>query len=302
MANNQDKLIVVGGATGQQGGATARYLLKDGWKVRALTRDPNKDAAKALAAQGAEIVQNDLDDAAGVARALEGAYGAFSVQNYWLPNVGYEGEVKQGKIFADAAKAAGVQHFVYTSVGAAHRGMGQRHFDSKWEIEKHIQQIGLPYTLLRPVFFMDNYFWSQPAISNGMVFSIGLRPGKTTQLIASDDIGGVAATVFAHPTEYIGKTIELAGDELTEEQIAATLGKVIGRPVQLVVPPMAEGQAPNPEQMAMLQFFNGEGYTADIAAVRKIYPPLQDFETWLNNTGWKNLPVMEMPQNAGAWG
>jgi uncharacterized protein YbjT (DUF2867 family) len=302
MSNHTDKLVVVGGATGTQGGAVARHLLKNGWKVRALTRDPGKDAAKALAAQGAEVVQNDLDDSAGVERALEGAYGAFAVQNFWLPNVGREGEVRQGRIFADAAKAAGIQHLVYSSVGAAHRGMGQEHFESKWEIEQFIQSLGVPYTILRPVAFMDNYFWTQAAISNGMFFSWGLRPDKGLQLIAADDIGGIAAVVFANPREYIGKTLEIAGDELTEPQIAETLARTIGRPVNVVQQPLPEGQAPTAEQTAMFQFFNGAGYDADIAAVRRMYPPLKTFETWLQETGWKNLPVMEMPKNGGSWG
>jgi uncharacterized protein YbjT (DUF2867 family) len=295
-------MVVVGGATGTQGGAVARHLLQNGWKVRALTRDPNKDAAKALARQGAEIFQNDLDDRVGVERALEGAYGAFAVQNFWLPNVGFDGEVKQGRIFADAVKAGGVKHFVYSSVGAAHRGMGQKHFESKWEIEKYIQSLDLPYTILRPVAFMDNYFWTRAAISNGMFFSWGLRPDKGLQLIAADDIGGIAAVVFANPREYVGKTLELAGDELTEPQIAGTLAKVIGRPVNVVPTRRAEGQAPSEEQIAMFQFFNGVGYDADIEAVRKIYPPLKNLETWLNETGWKNLPVMEMPESGGSWG
>lgn len=300
--SNSDKLVVVAGATGQQGGAVARHLLKNGWQVRALTRDPNKDAAKALAGLGAEIFQNDLDDRAGVEQALAGAYGAFSVQNFWLPNVGYEGEVRQGKLFADAAKKTGIQHFVYSSVGAAHRGMGQKHFDSKWEIEKYIQALDLPYTILRPVAFMDNYFWQQPGISNGMVMGFGARPDKATQLIAVDDIGGITAVVFANPDEYIGKTIELAGDELTDIQLAEQLSKAIGRPVNLTPMQMPEGQAPSQEQSAMFKFFNGKAYDADIAGVRKMYPPLKNFETWLNETGWKNLPVMDMPQNSGAWG
>lgn len=302
MVDPSGKLIVVGGATGTQGGAVARHLLRTGWKVRALTRDPNKDTAKALAGQGAEIFQNDLDDRAGVERALEGAYGAFAVQNFWLPNVGFDGEVKQGKIFADAVKAAGVQHFVYSSVGAAHRGMGQKHFESKWEIEKYVRALAVPYTILRPVAFMDNYFWTRAAISNGMFFSWGLRPDKRLQLIAADDIGGIAAVVFANPGNYVGKTVELAGDELTEGQIAETLAKVIGRPVNVVPSQLPEGQAPTEEQSAMFQFFNGAGYDADIEAVRKIYPPLKNLETWLNETGWKNLPVMEMPKSGGSWG
>lgn len=302
MNQHQDKLIAVGGATGQQGGAVARHLLKNGWRVRALTRDPNKDAAKALAAQGAEIFQNDLDDRAGVAAALKGTYGAFSVQNYWLPNVGYEGEINQGKIFADAAKAAGVQHLVYSSVGAAHRGMGQRHFDSKWEIEKYIQSIDLPYTILRPVAFMDNVNFQRAAISNGMYLSLGLRPDKKTQLIASDDIGAIVAAVFANPQDYLGKTVELATQELTEAEMAATLAKVIGRPVNLVQPQFPEGQEPNAEQVAMGAFFRGEAYTADIAGVRELVPHYTNFEQYLRSGGWENLAPMQMPKNGEGWG
>lgn len=302
MNQHEGKLIAVAGATGQQGGAVTRHLLRQGWKVRALTRDPNKDAAKALAALGAEIFQNDLDDRAGLDEALKGSYGAFSVQNYWLPNVGYEGEIKQGKIFADAAKAAGVRHFVYSSVGAAHRGMGQKHFDSKWEIEKYIQSLDLPYTILRPVFFMENMNYQRAAISNGMYISLGLRPDKTIQMIASDDIGAFVATVFANPQEYLGKTIELATEELTEPEIVTTLSKVIGRPVNLVQPQFPEGQAPSEEQIAMGAFFSGEAYTADIAAVRQVLPQYKNLEQYLRSSGWENLPSMQMSSSGESWG
>src|SRR5262245_4205833 len=152
-----DKIIAVTGATGQQGGAVARKLLSDGWKIRALTRDPNKPAARALAEAGAELVPGDMDSRSELEAAFQGAYGAFSVQNFWLPEVGYDGEIRQGKNVADAAKAAGVQHLVYSSVGAAHRGMGQKHFESKWIIEQYIQSLELPYTILRPVAFFENF-------------------------------------------------------------------------------------------------------------------------------------------------
>ncbi|HEX9333930.1 MAG TPA: NmrA family NAD(P)-binding protein, partial [Anaerolineales bacterium] len=130
-----NKMIAVTGATGQQGGAVARKLLADGWKVRALTRDVNKPAAQELASLGAELVAGDMENSAELDSAFKGAYGVFSVQNFWLPNVGFEGEIKQGKNVAEAAKAASIQHLVYSSVGAAHRGMGQKHFESKWIIE-----------------------------------------------------------------------------------------------------------------------------------------------------------------------
>lgn len=299
--SNGDKVILVSGATGQQGGATARHLLAKGFKVRALTRDANSDKAKALAAQGATIVQGDLDDRASIDAALKGAYGVFSVQNYWQRGVGFEGEVRQGKAVADAAKAASVKHFVYTSVGAAHRGMGQEHFESKWQIEQYVQSLGLPYTILRPAAFMDNYFWQQAAISNGVFSSFGLRPEKTMQTIAVEDIGEFAALAFENPSAYLGKTIEISGDELTEAQMAAILAKVIGRPVTLTAPEMPAGTAPTKEQIAMFTFFNGQGYDADIPALRKLYSGLHTFEQWLRQTGWTNLPVMEMPAQSG-WG
>ncbi len=176
--SDNDKIILVTGATGQQGGAVARHLLEEGWKVRALVRDPKKDTAQALAKQGAELVQGDLYDSASLDKALEGMYGAFSVQNFWLPDVGYEGEIKQGKLFANAANEAGIQHFVYSSVGAAHRGMGQKHFESKWIIEQYVKELGLPHTILRPAAFMDNLNWQRVEISNGTYRGFGVATDK----------------------------------------------------------------------------------------------------------------------------
>jgi uncharacterized protein YbjT (DUF2867 family) len=298
---SNDNLIVVTGATGQQGGAVTRRLLARGWKVRALTRDTNKPTAQGLASAGAEIVPADNDDRASLERAMQGAYGVFSVQNFWLPNVGKEGEVRQGRNVADAARAAGVRHLVYSSVGAAHRGMGQEHFASKYEIEQYIQMLGLQYTTLRPVAFMENYSWQRAAITNGTVTGWGLRPDKGLQLIAVEDIGVFAEMAFANPTDYLGRTVELAGDELTEAQIAATLGKVIGRPVRLVQPSLPEGAQPTPEQLAMFQFFNGQGYDADIPRLRKIHPGLRTFEHWLRETGWEDAQPEPMPEAGAGW-
>jgi uncharacterized protein YbjT (DUF2867 family) len=295
------KTIAVIGATGQQGGQVARHLLKDGWVVRALTRDPDKPAAKALAGEGAEVVMADNDDRQSLVAAFRDAYGVFSVQNFWLPNVGKEGEIRHGKLAADVAKAAGVEHFVYSSVGAAHRGMGQAHFASKWQIEQYIQSLGLPYTIVRPVAFMDNFNWSRPAITNGKFPSRGVRPEKATQLVAADDIGLLVAHVFAHRDQYLGKTIELAGDELTEQQIAETFAKVISRPVKIVPQQMPEGYTPTAEQSAMFKFFNGQGYDADIAALRSELPQLQTFEQYLRRHGWENAePMPETEQRP--WG
>jgi uncharacterized protein YbjT (DUF2867 family) len=295
-----DKIIAVTGATGQQGGAVARKLLADGWKVRALTRDTDKPAAQELASLGAELVPGDLDNRAELDAAFQGAYGVFSVQNFWIPNVGFEGEISQGKNVADAAKAAGVQHLVYSSVGSAHRGMGQKHFDSKWQIEQYIHSLGVPYTILRPVFFMENHNWSRAYILNGTFTGLGLRPEKEIQSIALEDIGVFAVLAFANRDEYLGKTIELAGDALTEAQIAETFIKVVGRPVNLT-PPSGGGWGDPEEGAAAFNFFNGEGYDADIPALRKLHTGLLTLEQWLRKNGWENAEPIPLPEK-GAWG
>lgn len=295
-----NKIIAVTGATGQQGGVVARKLLADGWKVRALTRDENKSAAQELRALGAEIVPGDLDNRAELDAAFRGVYGVFSVQNFWLPNVGFEGEIRQGKNVADAAKAAGVQHLVYSSVGAAQRGMGQKHFESKWIIEQHIHSLGIPHTILRPVAFFENFNWERTSILNGTFNAIGLRPEKERQLVAVEDIAVFVALAFSNPDEYAGKTIELAGDALTEAQLADTFTKVVGRPVKLTMPTGGAGWGNQEEMTAMFNFFNGEAYNADIPALRKLHPGLLTFEQWLRKNGWENAePIPETEQ--GSW-
>ena len=294
-----EKVIAVTGATGQQGGAVARRLLADGWKVRALTRDFSKPAAQALVEAGAELIAGDMDSRSELEAAFEGAYGVFSVQNFWLPSVGFDGEIRQGKSVADAAKAAGVQHLVYSSVGAAHRGMGQKHFESKWIIEQYIHTLNIPYTILRPVAFYENFNWERAYILNGIFNAIGLRPEKERQLIAVEDIAIFAVLAFTNPEQYLGKTIELAGDALTEAQLADTFAKVIGRPVKLVQPAGSGNGDSDEEMTAMFKFFNGEAYDADIPALRKLHPGLLRFEDYLRRNGWENQQPIPIPENTG---
>ncbi len=295
---NSDTILVTG-STGKQGGAVARHLLKDGWKVRALVRDVGKPAAIKLEKMGVVLAKGDLFDRASLDRAMQGAHGAFSVQNYWLPDVGFKGEIRQGTMLADAAKDAGVEHFVYSSVGAAHRGMGQKHFESKWRIEQYLEEVELPHTILRPVAFMDNIIWSRAEISNGELPGMGVPPEKKTQIIAVDDIGAIAAITFSDPARFLGQTLELAGDELTDGEKASILSQVIGRPVMVVDRKLPEGFEPDEEQLAANRFFNGKAYTADIDAVREIHLGLQDFKQFLLNNDWKDLPVLPMPKDAG---
>ena len=296
-----ERIIAVTGATGQQGGAVARKLLTDGWKVRALTRDVDKPAAQELASLGAELVPGDMDNRAELDLALKGAYGVFSVQNFWLPNVGFDGEIRQGKNVADAARAAGVEHLVFSSVGAAQRGLGQKHFESKWIVEQYMHSLDIPYTILRPAAFFENFNWERASILNGTFNAIGLRPEKERQLIAAEDIAVFVALAFADPEQYLGKTIELAGDALTESQIAETFAKVIGRPVKLTMPSGGGGRRSEEEMVAMFNFFNGEAYDADIPALRKLHPGLLTLEQYLRRNGWENAEPIPMPEK-NAWG
>lgn len=288
-SKNADRLILVTGATGKQGGAVVNHLLQQGFRVRALTRDPHKPKAQALTDRGAEVVAGDLDDRASVERALEGTYGVFSVQNFY--ETGYEGEVRQGVSLADAAKSATVQHFVYSSVGSAYAQTRILHFDSKWEIEEHIRAIKIPYTILRPVALMENWEGQRDEIEGGKL-TWPLDPDKKLQQVSVDDLGAFAAIAFSHPDEWLGREVDLAGDESTLPELAQTFSSVIGRQVNYVQIPWEQfQQAQGDEITIMTEWFNKVGYEADIAARRKEYPGLTTFEDYLRRHGWQGAKV-----------
>jgi len=289
------RTILVTGATGHQGGAVARHLLQDGWKVRALTRNVDQPKAQELAYLGAQVVEGNLDVMDSNHPAFQGLYGIFSVQG-WREE-GIEAEIRRGKHLADIANDLEIAHFVYSSVGGANRHTGVPHFESKWQIERHIQDLCLPATILRPVFFMENF--SLPATQQQIIegrLKMAIKPDRRLQLIAVDDIGGIAAKVFWNPDDYIGREHEIAGDELTMPQVAVLLGHAIGRPVEFEEISIDDLWAEDANIAEMFQWFNEHGYQADIDSLRAIYPQLTDFTTWLKKTGWENLAanVMDM--------
>jgi uncharacterized protein YbjT (DUF2867 family) len=177
--------------------------------------------------------------------------------------------------------------------------MGQKHFESKWVIEQYIHTLGVPYTILRPAFFMNNYNWSRASILNGTFAGMGSRPEKGMQIIAVEDIAAFAALAFADPDKYLGRTLELSGDELTEAQIAQVFTRVIGRPVTLAGPGAGPRRQSEEEMKAMFTFFNGEGYSADIPALRKLHPGLLSLEQYLRKNGWENAQPLPDTANAG---
>src|SRR5712692_236135 len=234
---NVDKTVLVTGATGRQGGAVIRHMLLKGWKLRALTRNPSNHAAQDLARKGVEVVQGDLEDPPSIARAAVGVYGIYSVQDFWA--VGAKREITQGKNLADAAKRAGVKHFVYSSVGGAERNTGIPHWESKWEVEKHIRGLGLPATVIRPAAFMETYYIDQVEIGilKGKLAD-PIRGDKPYQTIATDDIGAFAALAFERPKDFVGKELEIAGSELTNLEAAQVFSRVMGRQVKFQKLPM----------------------------------------------------------------
>ncbi|MCO5993802.1 NmrA/HSCARG family protein [Actinoallomurus rhizosphaericola] len=296
-----NRTVVVVGATGLQGGAVTRHLLRGGWQVRALTRDPNGTRARALARAGAQVVRAQMEDVDSLTIAAEGAWGLFSVQ----PTVGSPGtapdfttedEVRWGVNVAEAAHAAGVGHLVFTSVAGADRHLTERvpaNLVSKWRIERHIAHLGMPATILRPVSFMEN-FTGGYALQNGNL-STGLAPDTAQQLMAADDVGFIAELAFSHPGEWIGRAVSLAADELTPVQVAAAIGEALGIPLPYLQIPIETIRAVSEDFAYANEWLNERGYRADIAATRRIHPAAMDFATWLKRTGAAQISAFLAP-------
>ncbi|NRD67126.1 NmrA/HSCARG family protein [Corallococcus exiguus] len=287
MATKRETVLVLG-ATGQQGGATARALLKDGWRVRALVRDPASAKARELEAAGVELVRGDMGDRASLDRAVAGAYGVFSIQpssaqaSYGVTD---DDEVRFGTSIADAAKAAGVEHFVYTSVLGLRPGTGVDHFETKWRIEEHVRASGLRATIVRPGTFMELLLVPDFGLARGAL-QFFIQPEQPMQFIAGEDIGVLTARVFADPRTYVGTTLEMAGDSLTGSALAEKIGRATGTSISYSrFPP--EMLAASPMLRKLVKLFD-DGFvfeSADIPALRRLAPGLLTFDAWLERGG-----------------
>lgn len=275
--------ILVTGGTGQQGGAVARSLLRQGAKVRLLTR--NRAKAESLVKEGAEVAVGDFTDRNSLDAALKGVKKLFLMTTFF--EKGTEGEVQQGITLIDAAKTAGVEHLVFTSVGSADQNTP--HFKSKWRVEQHLQKSGLPATILRPVWFMENFgTYFKPSPQGKLI--LPLQPDTKLQMIAVRDIGEFGAAAFLHPDEFIGQAIDLAGDALTMPEVAVLLSRA-GRPVEFQQMPDHEVEAAMGRDFAlMFRWFNEEGYSVDIPALRKRWGiPLATFKEAIADAPWVKL-------------
>lgn len=273
---SSQKTVLVTGATGRQGGATVQHLLRNGWHVKAMTRDINQPAAQALKQAGAEVIQGDYEDRASLEAAVQGVYGVFSVQAY---GGGVEGgEIIQGQTIAELAKAAGVQHLVYSSVQSAADLARVGGDANKWAIEQFVRGLGIPYTILRPSLFMDDLLGPRYGTADDE-FRIGFAPETPVGLIAAYDIGAFAAYAFEHPEETVGQTIEIASDILTPPQIAAAISHALGRRISYVqIPIEAIEFAP---MARAFEYLNQVGYSTDLSTLRQYNPGLLSLDAWL---------------------
>ncbi len=277
----KDKIILVTGITVQEGGAVARHLLKYGWKVRAFDRDEKKESAIELEKSGAELYKGDMNDSESLDKAMDGVYGVFSIQNFW--EHGYDGELNHGKAVADAAKKANVQHFLQSSVGGAERSTKLPHFDVKFEIEKYLKSLNLPVTVIRPVFFMENFkTWFKPVEADGkLTLNMAMKADTKLQMIAVDDIGAISAKIFDNPDKFIGKEIELAGDELTMPEVAELYETNTGKKTEFVELPVSVIRTNSAEMADMFQWFIDKGYEADLKTQKDLFGKTISFKEWL---------------------
>ncbi|MDK1489828.1 NmrA/HSCARG family protein [Sinorhizobium sp. 7-81] len=279
--------VLVTGATGQQGGAVAHALLARGHRVKALTRRPDSDQARQLASAGADVVAGDLGDAASIMKAAGGVDTMFLMGNSY--EAGTEEETRQGIIAADAAKAAGVGHLIYSSVADADKKTGIPHFESKYLVEKHVAGLGIPYTISAPVAFMENIVapWSFGALRQG-TYAFALPAKRALQLVALADIGAFVAALVERRDDVFGKRFDIAGDELSGEEQAKILSQAIGRPIDYQEIPIAAARQQSEDAALMFEWFDRAGYDVDIAALHRDFPEVRwhSFADWARAFDW----------------
>ncbi|WP_214412170.1 NmrA/HSCARG family protein [Sphaerisporangium fuscum] len=282
--------VAVTGATGAQGGATARALLAAGHHVRALTRHPGSPAAGTLRELGAEVRHADFDDRASLDDALAGADSLFAVTTPFGTDIATE--VRQGKALVDAAAAARVGHIVFTSAAHADRDTGVPHYESKHLIERHLAGSGVPWTVIAPAAFMDNYAggWTLDGLRTG-TFAWPMPADQPLTLIPAADIGAFAALALHHRDRFAGRRIDIASDERTPGEIARILASAIGRPIAHQEVPLAYVRSRSADLAAMFGYFTAVGLDVDVAALRRDHPEIAwtSFADWATAQDWSAL-------------
>ena len=287
----QPRQVVVTGATGQQGGAVTRALLARGIRVRALVRAPETPAAERLRRSGVELVVGRLEEPASLDRALVGADALFALTT---PFEGVAAEAEKGIALVDAARRAGISHLVYTSACHADRSTGIPSFESKHRVEQHLRASGVPFTIVAPVYFMENLLtdFGLSRLRQGQ-YVRWMPPGQGLQQIAVEDIGRFCAWVFEHRDAVLGQRIDIAGDELDGPQAAAILSRATGREVRAQALPLegfpADGDLGR-NVKALLAWLAHTGFQVDIPGLRREYP----------EPGWRTFSQWAAEQDLAA--
>ena len=279
---NNDRLIAVTGATGRQGGAVARHLLADGWRVRALTRRPEAAPARRIAALGAEVVGADMANREQLVAAFRDAYGVFSVQNPMISGV--DAEVVQGRNVADAAQRAGVQHVVYGSAGVGVPGTGVGSWESKHVIAAHMRALRLPLTVLRPMAFMDLMTDKAfvPPVSTWHLMPRLMGADRPVLWISVDDVGAIAARTFGDPDQFVGTELELVADIRSIEECRGIWREVFGRPPRRVpMPVWMFHRFVGTDLTTMWRWLRTADLHVDPARTRQILPAAMTVREWL---------------------
>ena len=289
--SSHDKLtVLVTGATGQQGGALSEVLLHRGHGVRAFTRNPESPAAQKLKAFGAEIFTGNFDDGSSLEKAVQGTDAVFAMGTPY--EAGTEVEMRQSLAVINAVASVGTNHLVYTSVGSADKNTGIPHFDNKFEVEKHIKSLRLPYTIIAPVYFMDNLFFPDnlKALRNGS-YALALPEGRKLQQIALTDVGFFNAHVLEHRDEFLGRRIDIASDEFSGTEAAEILSSLNGRKFNFFEVPVEQVREQSEDLALMYEWFDRVGYSADIQSLRRDYPQIgwHSFDKWAKKQDWSSL-------------
>jgi uncharacterized protein YbjT (DUF2867 family) len=284
--------VLVTGATGKQGGHLVRELLARGHSVRALTRKPESPAAAALAKQGVTIVPGNFDDEGSLERAARGVDTVFAMSTPF--EGGSKTETLEGINLVRAASRARAKHFVYSSVAGADRATGIPHFDSKFEVEKEIRRSGVPFTIIAPVFFMENFLaeWMAAGIAQGSI-AIAVPATRRLQQIAVEDIAQFTALVIERRESFVGKRIDIASDELTLTTVAAAISDVLGRQIKYTALPIDAVRQQNEDLARMYEWFDRVGYDADVVGLRELYPEVDwhRFSDWAAEQDWAAIAV-----------
>ncbi|MEV6838248.1 NmrA/HSCARG family protein [Streptomyces sp. NPDC051133] len=282
--------VAVTGATGAQGGATARALLAAGHRVRALTRRPDSPAAHTLRGLGAEVRHADFDDRPSLETALTGADSLFAVTTPFGTDTATE--VRQGKALVDAAAEAGLGHIVFTSAAHADRRTGVPHYESKRLIERHLRAAGVPWTVIAPAAFMDNYAdgWTLDGLRDG-TFAWPMPVDRPLTLIPAADIGAFAALSLQRRDDFAGHRIDIASDECTPGQMAEILETVIGLPVAHQEVPLAYVRTRSADLADMFEYFTTVGLDVDVTGLRRDHPDIRwhSFTDWAVAQDWPAL-------------